>query len=143
MKALDEVGLTPANFPEKIARDKLVEELLDQVAERGFLSIGDLRDALSRNNMKLPDFGGAKDLLYGDPLLKADRRLSEILRGVYRPAEFYLRWLQQLTSLGFGTRIGRFLTLYLAVPFGGAFLIHKVHRSLSFGHISAHVSDDH
>jgi hypothetical protein len=124
-KALDEVGLTPANFPEKIARDKLVEELLDQTAERGFLSIGDLRDALSRNNMKLPDFGGIKDLYYGDPLLKADRSLSEILRGVYRPAEFYLRWLQQLTSLGFGTRIGRFLTLYIVVPFGGSYLNQK------------------
>jgi hypothetical protein len=125
LTALDEAGLTPANFPEKVARHKLVEELLDQVAERGFLSIGDLRDALSRNNMKLPDFGGVKDLFYGDPLLKADRRLGEILRGIYRPAEFYLRWLQQLTSLSFGTRIGRFSTLYLAVPFGGAFLIEK------------------
>ncbi len=125
LAALDEVGLTPTNFPEKIARDKLVEELLDRVAERGFLSIGDLRDAFSRNNMKLPDFGGAKDLFYGDPLLKADRKLGQILRGIYRPAEFYLRWLQQLTSLSFGTRIGRFLTLYLAVPFGGAILILK------------------
>ncbi|MCC6126501.1 MAG: hypothetical protein IT426_16195 [Pirellulales bacterium] len=123
--ALDEVGLKPANFPERIARDKLVEELLDRVAERGFLSIGDLRDALSRNNMKLPDFAGAKDLWYGDPLLNADRRLGDILRGVYRPAEFYLRWLQQLTLLGFGTRVGRILTKYAAVPFGGAFLIHK------------------
>lgn len=125
LDALDEVGLRPANFPERIARDKLVEELLDRVAERGFLSIGDLRDALSRNNMKLPDFAGAKDLLYGDPLLKADRRLGDILRGVYRPAEFYLRWLQQLTLLGFGTRVGRIVTKYAAVPFGGAFLVHK------------------
>jgi hypothetical protein len=139
LTALDEVGLTPANFSEKVARDKLGEELLDRVTERGFLSIGDLRDALSRNNMKLPDFGGVKDLFYGDPLLKADRRLGEILRGIYRPAEFYLRWLQQLTSLSFGTRIGRFLTLYLAVPFGGAFLIVKfVDHILHFLSIHGH-----
>ena len=93
--------------------------------ERGFLSMGDLRDALSRNALKLPDIGGPGTLVFGDPLLQADRRLAELLEGVYRPAEFYLRWLQQLSSLGFGTRTGRFLTLNLVVPFGGAYLIYK------------------
>ena len=53
--ALDEVGLTPQNLPERVARKKLVEELLDQIGERGFLTMGDLRDAISRNNLKLPD----------------------------------------------------------------------------------------
>ncbi len=123
--ALEAVGLKPSNLPEQIARKKLVEELLDQVAERGFLTLGDLRDALSRNALKLPDIPGPGTLIYGDPLLQADRRLGESLDGVYRPAEFYLRWMQQISSLAFGTRIGRFLTLNLAVPFGGAFLIHK------------------
>ena len=87
--------------------------------------MGDLRDALSRNALKLPDIGGPGTLVFGDPLLRADRRLAELLEGVYRPAEFYLRWLQQLSSLGFGTRTGRFLTLNLVVPFGGAYLIYK------------------
>ncbi len=112
-------------MPEHVAQKKIVEELLDRVVERGFLSMGDLRDALSRNALKLPDIGGPGTLVFGDPLLKADRRLAELLEGVYRPAEFYLRWLQQLSSLGFGTRIGRFLTLNLAVPFGGSYLIYK------------------
>src|SRR5262249_36003761 len=33
----------------------------------------------------------------------------------------YLRWLQRLSSLFFGTMTGRWLTLYLILPFGGAF----------------------
>src|SRR5262249_45834041 len=50
---LEEVGLRPKNVPEQVARDKLVEELLDRIAEHGLLNIGDLRDAVSRNNLKL------------------------------------------------------------------------------------------
>ena len=49
------VGLAPQNLPERVARKKLIEELLDQMGERGFLTMGDLRDAISRNNLKLPD----------------------------------------------------------------------------------------
>ena len=60
--ALDEVGLTPRNLPENVARKKLVEELLDQIGERGFLTMGDLRDAISRNNLKLPDLSEAVGL---------------------------------------------------------------------------------
>ena len=134
---LDEVGLTAKNLPERIARRKLIEELLDRVAERGFLVIGDLRDALSRNDLKLPDLSGAGNLWRGDALLRADRRLADSLDGVYGRADFYLRWLQRLSALGFGTRFGRFLTRFVAVPFGGAYLVlegtkhlvHLVHHS--------------
>jgi len=123
--ALETVGLKPCNLPEQVAQKKIVEELLDRVVERGFLSLGALRDALSRNALKLPDIAGPGTMIFGDPLLQADRRLGELLEGVYRPAELYLRWMQQLSSLAFGTRIGRFLTLNLAVPFGGAYLIYS------------------
>ncbi len=84
-----------------MARKKLVEELLDQIAERGFLSMGDLRDAISRNNLKLPDLAGWPRLSDGDQLLRADRKLALALDGVYRRGEFYLRWMQRLSSLGF------------------------------------------
>jgi hypothetical protein len=123
--ALESVGLKPCNLPEIVARNKIVEELLDRIVECGFLSLSDLRDALSRNALKLPDIDGPRTLFYGDPLLQADRLLAEELDGVYRPAEFYLRWMQQLSSLAFGTRIGRFLTLHIAVPLGGSYLINK------------------
>ncbi len=120
--ALDGVGLTARNLPERVARKKLVEELLDQIGERGFLTMGDLRDAISRNNLKLPDLSEPLDLLRGDQLLRADRKLALALDGVYRRGEFYLRWMQRISSLGFGTRTGRFLTRFAVVPFGGAYV---------------------
>ncbi len=78
---------------------------------------------MSRNNLKLPDVARAAELVHGDQLLRADRILAVALDGVYRRGEIYLRWLQQLVSLLFGTRAGRFFTRALAVPFGGAYVI--------------------
>jgi hypothetical protein len=121
--ALTEVGLKPANFPEQVARDKLVEELLDRVVERGFLNMGDLRDALARNRLKLRDLKHPVEFVTGDPMIRANRQLAISLDGVYRRGEVYLRWLQRFSSMSFGTRVGRFLTRYVALPFGGAYLV--------------------
>src|SRR5262249_13935170 len=41
---LEKVGLTPANLPDRVARDKLIEELLDRIGSKGFLTLGDVRD---------------------------------------------------------------------------------------------------
>ncbi|MCE5269607.1 MAG: hypothetical protein LLG00_17150 [Planctomycetaceae bacterium] len=145
--ALDRVGLLPGNLPERVARKKLVEELLDRIEERGFLAIGNLRDAISRNNLKLPDIVGPLsvaphegvvgrvhraagwawrsivDFLHGDQLLRADRHLSLTLDGVYRRGEIYMRLMQRLSSPSFGTAIGRLFTRFISVPFGGAFAL--------------------
>jgi len=121
--ALDAVQLLPQNVPERVARHKLIEELLDNITERGFLNMSDLRDALSRNQLKLPDLGGARELLLGDKLILLNRRLAATLDGVYHPGEIYRRWLQRLSSLAFGNRAGRFVTRYFALPFGGAFVL--------------------
>ena len=123
VEVLDAVGLTPRDAPERLARAKLTDELLDQVVHHGFLGIGHLRDAISRNQLKLASLSGPRELLFGDPLLKADRRLGISLDGVYRRAEIYLRTLQRLSSIAFGTAPGRFLTLYLILPVGGSFVI--------------------
>jgi hypothetical protein len=123
--ALDTVGLTPRDTAERLARQKLIEELLDHIVERGFLTLGGLRDALARNRMKLPDLSGPIEFFTGDVLIRANRRLSVDLDGVYRRGEIYLRWLQRLSSLAFGNPIGRFLTLYLILPVGGAFFTLK------------------
>ncbi len=101
--ALDAVGLVPQNLPERVARKKMIEELLDQIGQRDFLTMGDLRDAISRNDLKLADLSEPRDFLRGDQLLRADRKLALALDGVYRRGEFYLRWMQRLSSLGFGT----------------------------------------
>ncbi len=37
-------------------------------------------------------------------------------------AKFYVRWMQRISSLAFGTRTGRFLTRFAVVPFGGAYV---------------------
>jgi hypothetical protein len=122
---LDEVGLraAPDNLPEKVARRKLVAELLDRVVAIGWFNLGHLRDAISRNGVKLADLSGPLQLVRGDALLTADRRLAQVLDGVYRRGEIYLRLMQKLSSLFFGTAAGRFLTLYALLPFVGAFVV--------------------
>ncbi len=123
LEALTAVGLSPTSVPERVAQRKLVEELLDQAIAQGFLGIGHLRDALSRNQLKLEALSGPGELLFGDALLQADRLLSLSLDGVYRGGEIYLRLLQKLSSLAFGTRPGRLFVLYLGLPFGASFVL--------------------
>lgn len=122
-ETIREVGLKPGSVPEQVAFDKMVEESLDCIVERGYLTMGYLRDAISRNDLKLPDLSGPSDLIRGDHLLRTDDRLDETLDGVYRRGEFYLRWLQIVSSLFFGWRTGRFATLFIAIPFGSAIMI--------------------
>jgi hypothetical protein len=122
-EALERVALTPRNAPERVARQKLIEEMSDAIVRRGFLTIGNLRDTMSRNNLKLFDLETLPQVIAGDQLLRADRQLAELLDGVYYPGEFYMRWLQRLSSLAFGTKIGRFITQYIAIPFGASVVI--------------------
>lgn len=124
-EALGASWLRPRGVTERVAYHKLVEELLDQVVGRGFSTLGDLRDAASRSNLKMPDLAGLDEFLKGDQLLAADRALAERLDGVHRPGEVYLRALQRFSALAFGTPVGRFLTLFAVLPFGGAFVALK------------------
>jgi hypothetical protein len=121
--ALISVGLQPSNLPESTAFAKMVEEMLDRIIEFGFLTFSDLRDIVSRNQLKMADLADPQEFIRGDPLLRVDRRLATALDGVYRPSEFYLRWLERITSPLFGTTLGRWLTLFVLVPFGGALLL--------------------
>lgn len=122
-QTLREVELLPESVPEQVAFDKLTEDSLDCIADRGYLTMGYLRDAISKNDLKLPDLRELHELWRGDHLLRADDRLDVAMDGVYRRGEFYLRWLQITSSLFFGTRAGRFTTLFLVIPFGGAMVI--------------------
>ncbi|HUY93362.1 MAG TPA: hypothetical protein VMV10_31840 [Pirellulales bacterium] len=121
--ALEQVGLRPGNLPEQVARRKLVEELLDRIVADGFLTMSDLRDAVSRNQLKLPDLSGGEDFRSGDELLRADRQLAGSLDGVYHRGEVYLRLPQRLSSLAFGTHPGRLLVRFVVLPYGGAYVI--------------------
>ncbi|MFO0427883.1 MAG: hypothetical protein ACK526_15050 [Planctomyces sp.] len=128
VKTMNDVGLVPTSLPEQVAQDKLIEESLDCIAERGYLTMGYLRDAISRNDLKLPDLKHPMELIRGDHLLRSDDRLDVALDGVYRRGEFYLRWLQITSAMFFGTGAGRFITLYLILPFGGALVIVEISR---------------
>lgn len=120
---LGQVGLAARSGPEQQARHQLVEELLDRILERGHLSLSQLRDAISRNEIKLPDLASGEELKRGDPLLLADARLGSVLDGIYRPGDVYLRILQKVSSLPFGTRAGRIVALYFAFPLVGSFVV--------------------
>ena len=122
LHTLNKVDMIPANAAETVARNKLVEELLDLVVEHGYLNMSDLRDAIARNRLKMPNLSGSFEFFHGDRLIRANRRLAELLDGVYHRGEIYRRWLQRLTSVAFGTVFGRWLTLYLALPFGCAYV---------------------
>jgi hypothetical protein len=134
--ALLNVGLQPSNPPEQAAFARMIEELLDRITEFGFLTFSDLRDTISRNQLKLPDLADAPEFLRGDPLLRMDRRLATALDGVYRPGELYLRWLERCTAPAFGTATGRWFTLFIILPFGGAAvflqILHILLRHLDF-----------
>jgi hypothetical protein len=122
-EALEQVGLAPNNIAEQVSRDKAVEELLDKAWEHSYIRIGDLRDALARSRVKLPDLSGPGELLQGDSLIRANRLLAVKLDGVYRRGEIYMRMLQRACSLFFGTWFGRFFVLYFALPLVGAFVL--------------------
>ncbi len=120
--ALDAVDLHPHSLPERVGEKKLVDELLDRAVAVGRLTLSNLRDAISKNDLKVPDLK-LGELRTGDPLLRADRILAASLDGVYRRGEAYMRFVQRVSSLLFGTRIGRFLTLYLMLPMLGSFAV--------------------
>ena len=101
----------------------MVEELLDRIVERGFLTMGEVRDAVSRNHLKQPDCASLGDFFRGDAVLRLDREMAISLDGVYEQGDFYQRWIQRFSLVAFGTFLGRCLTKYLAIPFGGAVVI--------------------
>jgi hypothetical protein len=143
--ALDEIDLRPKNLPEEISRRKIVEELLDRIVERGFLTLGEVRDAISRNHLKELDCSGARNFLRGEAAIRADRRLTDALDGVYEPGDFYLRWLLRFSHLMFGTAVGRLLTQFFVIPFGGAYVALKGsdHLIELVSGIDSHLAPEH
>lgn len=122
-RALEDVGLRPNDASTRVARAKLVDELIDVIHRDGFFGISQLRDALSRNELPLPGLTVGEALGADDPLLAIDRALTVSLDGVYRPGEVYLRALQKGSALAFGTRPGHALTTYVVLPTLGAFVV--------------------
>ena len=101
--------------------------------ERGFLTLGEVRDAISRNQLKEPDCSGPGEFLPRRRRAAAEPPPGHALDGVYEPGDFYLRWIQRFSLVAFGTFLGRCLTKYLVIPFGGAVVILVVAEHL--GHM--------
>lgn len=134
--SLHTAGLAPRTLVEEVALDKLVDELVSHIANRGFESFGNVRDALSRSQIKLHDLQGLRELVLGDPLLKANRRLSRHLDGAYTRAPAYLSSMQRISAVAFGVPLGRKLTQHILLPFFGAWVFW-----LALEHVVEPVSD--
>ncbi len=53
-QALSRARWKPTNLPERVSFDKMVEELADRIVGRNFLTMGDVRDAISRSQLRAP-----------------------------------------------------------------------------------------
>jgi hypothetical protein len=122
LEAMEEAGFHALNSREAVAQAKIRDELLDLVMVRGRFSFSDVRDVISRNEMRLHD-PSWRELALGDKMLRLDHSFEERFHEIYRESEIYLRWLQRFSSLLFGTMIGRWLCRYIIIPFGGAAII--------------------
>ena len=143
-RSLQLAGLRAENLPEAVSLERMIDELLDTLVERDHLTMGDVRDAIARSDLREPDLSGPRDLLRGDRVLQANRRLKVSLNGVYRSGEVYLRTLQRASFLAFGTKAGRWLTRYVVLPFGGAFgLLFTVQEVVEIGQKTAETLGGH
>ncbi len=132
--SLEAAGVIPNSVPERVAQRKVVRELLDRAAAQGYLALGDVRDAVSRNQIKLNDCAGFRDYRAARGLLTADRKLGSALPELYRPGEFYLRSLLRVSTLSFGTKVGRRIVTWCLLPFGAAFTLLFAVKEMA-GHI--------
>jgi hypothetical protein len=122
-ESLNRVGFTAGSFIEEVEQAKIVDQMLDSIVDRGYLNMALVRDIIARTRLKLPDLSGPGELLRGDQLIRLNRELAISLPDVYQRGEIYRRWLQRFSSLFFANRVGRWLTLFVFLPFGGAFMI--------------------
>ena len=101
LRSLREAGFHAANPTEALALDRMVDELVDQAIDRGFLTMSDLRDAIARGALKLPDLTGPRVHTWRqgagrEPALSRPprRHLSRCRDLLARPAELELRSLR-------------------------------------------------
>ncbi len=119
IEAMNEVGLVPASLREEVAQARIRDDLMDLVIRRGQFSFSDMRDVISRNELRLPT-STWRDFLHGDILIKLNEALQPRFHDIYRSGEIYLRLNQRFSALAFGTTWGRWFCLNLLLPFGGA-----------------------
>ncbi len=122
MEAMSAAGFHAITHPERVALAKICEELIDFVVHRGLFTFSDVRDVISRNDLRLND-QTVRDFVAGDQLLHLNKELASRFGEIYRAGEVYLRMLQRSTSVAFGTKTGRWICLYILVPYLGAAIL--------------------
>ena len=128
-EAFIEAGLQPkevegiASQRESVALYKMQEEVLDLFVEKGYVHMTDLRDIISRNQLKMDDLRSPQEFVLGDQLLRLDKKIDKVLLGVHHRGEIYMRMIHRVSSLLFGFIIGRWCAKYIATPFGGAYAL--------------------
>ena len=132
-KAFIEAGLQPqindsegteiVSQRESVALYKMQAEILDLFVDKGYVHMTDLRDIISRNQLKMNDLRSPKEFIFGDQLLRLDKKVDKVLQGVHHRGEIYMRMIHRVSSLLFGFSIGRWCAKYIATPFGGAYAL--------------------
>lgn len=138
IEALEEAGFVATTADERVCQQKMRDELLDLVIKNGRFSFSDVRDVISRNEMRLEN-PSWKELVTGDKLLKLNDAFEDRFHEIYREGEIYLRLLQRFSSLFFGTVLGRWLCRFIFIPYIGAtviivfydYLAHKLQKLFS------------
>lgn len=120
--AMEEQNFPRKTLDQKMAFHKVQKGYLDIISEDGYSYFARLRDLVSRNRMALENLE-TKQVVTGDQLIKLDRLLGKQLRGIHRPAELYIRFLQIVSAMFFGTPTGRFMCKFFFFPFGGAVVL--------------------
>ncbi|MDF1667619.1 MAG: hypothetical protein P1V97_38130, partial [Planctomycetota bacterium] len=100
-----------------VSLQKITNELLDSIIERGFLHYSTLRDTFSRNDYKIRDVRLSR-FFYGDAVIRLNHKLKLALPDLYKAGEVYHRVFHRLSDLFSGTRLGEFLTWYFLLPVG-------------------------
>lgn len=114
----EQVQLAPKKYSEKVAFFQVQEEIAQHIVARHQLNFMDLRDILSRNDLKFSDWQTFRDLRLQDVFSQLDAKLYEHFKDVYTRGEIYLKGLHLLSGLFFGTPTGRFFVRYFFFPFG-------------------------
>ncbi|BBM87866.1 hypothetical protein [Candidatus Uabimicrobium amorphum] len=108
---------------ESVALYKMQEEVLDLFVDKGYVHMTDLRDIISRNQLKMNDLRSPQEFILGDQLLRLDKKIDKVLLGVHHRGEIYMRMIHRVSSLLFGFSVGRWCAKYIATPFGGAYAL--------------------
>lgn len=115
--AFQECEITADTAVGKVSLQKITNELLDTIIERGFLHYSTLRDTFSRNDYKIRDVRFSR-FFYGDAVIRLNHKLKTALPDLYKAGEIYHRVFHRFSDLFSGTRFGEFLTWYFLMPIG-------------------------